>query len=238
MNSIKKDLEKIIKNQNTIMSDVIDIKGRVCKLENRENSKLMDEKFGLEAIFKEKNLLQQKINCIDESIKLLNEKLDDMKMEKEIENKDSTKPCTKIVKPKQCRYDRKGFCNKRERCLFFHTQRVCEDYVVIGVCSQENCEQRHPQNCHSFLQSQCKWGKRCKYLHKEQIIEKIIKSQANEKESNKDAIKVVETEEEDPLSNCNECTNEDKCIGCIMQRVYNDSFEKDEDMAKETVEDI
>ena len=182
-----------------------------------------DEKVSLEAIYREKDLLQQKINCIDESIKL------------------------------------KGFCNKRERCLFFHTQRVCEDYVVIGVCSQENCEQRHPQNCHSFLQSQCKWGKRCKYMHKEQIIEKIIKSRGNKKENHKDAIEVVETEEEDPLSNCNECTNEDKCIGCIMQRVYNDSFEclddsdtesiesimkkakafeKDEDMAKETVEDI
>ena len=148
----------------------------------------------------------------------------------------------------------KDFAIKEKGVFFFHTQRVCEDYVVIGVCSQENCEQRHPENCHSFLQSQCKWGKRCKYLHKEQIIEKIIKSQATEKENHKDTIKGAETEEEDPISNCNECTNEDKCIGCIMRHVNNDSFEclddtesiesimkkakafeKDEDMARETV---
>ena len=45
MNSIKKDLEKIIKNQNTIIS--VDIKGKVCKLENREKYKLMDEKVSL-----------------------------------------------------------------------------------------------------------------------------------------------------------------------------------------------
>ena len=214
---IKKDLETIIKNQNTIISEVNDVKTRVFNLENKDNNKITDENHLIEAIVKEKNLLQEKIDFIDESIKNINETLLKMKIENENENDDKIKH---RKKSKQCRYDRKGFCKRRESCHFVHSDEICEDYVVVGVCSKDDCRQRHPEYCYSFLQSHCKWGQSCRYLHKEQMKEMIINSENVANENAEDTIIIVEAEESPPK--CNNCTDKDKCVSCIIQHVLTD----------------
>ena len=87
-------------------------------------------------------------------------------------------------------------------------------YVYDGFCSDSKCFKRHPYICHSFTQSDCRWGPNCRYLHKEKIKEIIInveqrkkaendikESQANE--SNEDVEHCL-TDKDDANSECSD----------------------------------
>ena len=49
-----------------------------------------------------------------------------------------------------------------------------KQFVVIGECRNWGCRWIHPENCHAFLESKCRWGKKCKYLHEEEMIQIIV----------------------------------------------------------------
>ena len=220
--NIQKDTKAIIENQKIITNEVIEIKRRVITLENKEG--LISE--FIENVQEQMGLLQEKIDSIEASINIL-DKLIDMNTKKENESKEIIETSDNKEKAKQCKFDRKGFCYHRERCAYYHASEICDKFVVIGVCSDLKCRKRHPHRCHSFIQSECRWGTDCRYLHREQMIEIIIKNdKANEYEGDKDDSEVNEnvndTDNDDPQTQkienneCKECTYEDKCVPCIM----------------------
>ena len=222
--SLKQDIKAIIDNQKIIMNEVIEIKRRVIKIENKEDS---ISEF-IENVQEQKDLLQEKIDSIEVSINII-DKLIEMKAKTENKSKDTSEASDKNEEIKQCKFDRKGFCYNRERCAYYHASKICDTFVVVGVCSDLRCRKRHPKRCHSFIQSECRWSQDCKYLHREQMIEMIMKSErANEYEGDKDEDdsdvneNADDKENEEPQTHemdnneCKECTYDDKCVPCIM----------------------
>ena len=232
MNSIQKDVKIVIENQQVIINELLDIKRRVRVIENVENTKKNDERMLFQYIQGQKDSLQEKIDTIEIAIKLLDDKLGRMKADKDSEARKTFKPSEKEMKTKQCKYDRKGFCRNREKCAYFHAFESCDDFVVTGICSKSGCDKRHPKTCYNFIQSECRWGQSCRYLHREQMIQIIVKHQEeNEKElDNKERENCEISEEDDTYEvdcidkniDCKECTQEDKYVNCIMKHVLTD----------------
>ena len=145
MKGIKEDLKTIIENQETIITEILDIKRRVNIIEKVKD---FQEDVIIEKIQEQKEILQEKIDTIEMSIKLIDRMLQSENKPKE-ENEES-----ETVKLKQCRYNRRGFCKMKDECPFYHSSEICVDFVVSGVCSETSCLQRHPQTCYSFVQSE------------------------------------------------------------------------------------
>lgn len=122
-------------------------------------------------------------------------KLDEIKKE----TKDVTDAINK--KTKQCKYNRKGYCRVKGSCPFFHSTKICEDIVAIGVCKKNTWFERHPDNCYNITQSECQWGRRCQYLHREQMIQIIKKYESSIEESDTDDEQIVEINNEEITEN-------------------------------------
>ena len=192
----------------------------------------MREKFNTK---KQKALLQIQIDKIEESINLLDKKLEEMRAV----NYDNDQPFTKSSEnnraaARQCKFNRKGFCKMREWCPFYHSEAICENHVVFGVCSKSNCWRRHPHTCHTFELSECKWGKMCRYIHKEQMFDMILKYERRNKAEDDDRETLNESQVTvtvDDVHKCDECTSEDTCVSCIMAKAK--AFELDESVLDE-----
>ena len=239
----KQNLKKVIENQNKIIHEVLEIKRRVIGIENNEN---VDKDFGetiIKRIIEQKDILENRIVTIDATIKLIDDKLNAA----EKERKRKIKSKIDLDKPKQCEFDRTGYCKLKQSCPLVHASEICETFVVIGVCSEEGCQKRHPKNCYNFIQSKCRWGYNCRYLHKEQIIQ-IIKKNEKNKPLEEDNVyveeEVVQNNEIDITNDaikCDKCTAREKCISCIMKHVYadhDDSIPDTEQCLDESIETI
>ena len=183
MDNVKKYLKTVIANQDKIINEVLEIKTRVVIVEQKMNEKV-DYELIIKNIKDQKNDLQEKLMMIEKSIGLLDEKLQSMK--KEVEDTETAKYVDKVNNSKQCEYDRNGFCKMRERCVNLHASEICDDYVVVGVCSKPICVKRHPKLCFNFIQTQCRWGELCKYLHREQMIKIITQYEIERKKVKND----------------------------------------------------
>ena len=47
----------------------------------------------------------------------------------------------------KCRYYDKGFCKYRTKCRYSHPEQTCEDYILYGQCTGQNCPRRHLKQC-------------------------------------------------------------------------------------------
>ena len=72
-----------------------------------------------------------------------------------------------------CTFNKYGFCKYRERCLKVHIDDVCDD----SSCDNNlNCNRRHPKECiYDKKYKRCKFDP-CKYLHRENNIDEILKT--------------------------------------------------------------
>ena len=68
---------------------------------------------------------------------------------------------------KKCRYHNRGYCKFGEKCHFFHSRDICEEFRSNGLCRQKNCFLRHPKNCRYWTRTEegCKRNEECVYLH-------------------------------------------------------------------------
>ena len=125
-----------------------------------------------------------------------------------------------MTKRKHCTYDRRGFCKSRRHCPFFYTSIVCTAFVVFGECRKSRCIKRHPKTCDAFFESQCRWCKKCAYLHRESMVKIIV-------EYEKKAEKVVNELFHDDEETIDTDTNKiDKNLQCrIMETV---EFDKED----------
>ena len=235
MEPFERVIEIVIENQVKIMNEVLDTKRRVINMENNVNTQKSNDETFFENTKKQKALLQIQIDKIEESINLLDIKLEEMRAV----NDDNNQAFTKSRKnnraaAKQCKFDRTGFCKMREWCPFYHSEEVCENHVVFGVCSKLNCWRRHPHTCHTFELSECKWGKMCRYIHKEQMFDMILKYERRNKAEDDDGGTLNESQVTvtvNDIHECDECTAEDTCVSCIMAKAK--AFELDESVIDE-----
>lgn len=69
---------------------------------------------------------------------------------------------------KVCRHYRKGHCKYREKCKFSHQVEECEDWLKSeNSCKNLHCKNRHAVICLFNTINKCRFGKRCRYLHRE-----------------------------------------------------------------------
>ena len=64
-----------------------------------------------------------------------------------------------------CRHHAKGFCKRRDACLFSHTQENCPNHGYNKVCQDVACMLRHPEVCKHFLKARCFFGDKCHLFH-------------------------------------------------------------------------
>ena len=76
-----------------------------------------------------------------------------------------------------CKYEKFGFCMKREECENFHPTERCND----DNCNIVSCKKRHPQPCRFFgTEKGCRFGSSCKFDHQRQMC---LQSEINEMRS-------------------------------------------------------
>ena len=55
-----------------------------------------------------------------------------------------------------CKYYNRGFCKKREFCVYLHkSATICESGRNKTKCENNWCEQRHPRTCKYYLRGTC-----------------------------------------------------------------------------------
>ena len=88
------------------------------------------------------------------------------------------KPVVKIeISAGPCRHHAKGFCKRRDNCLFLHTQENCPNHDGYNkVCQDKACLLRHPELCKHFLKSQCFFGEKCHLSHPPEASPSIVHS--------------------------------------------------------------
>ena len=168
-------------------------------------------------------------------------------------------------KKRRCRYYNKGYCRNKIECEFQHVEKICQSFMLDKKCSDSECNDRHPKSCKYWLRDTkgCFRGTTCKYLHRENERGKLIKGVDNPTKFEKSlkeisrvnvAEKVREVEEHERESVekvdsnvnvnvesdfCESCTDEDKCISCILRNVMNnESFQFSDDGNDESIESI
>ena len=69
------------------------------------------------------------------------------------------------INPGFCRHYSKGFCKRKDACLFSHSQENCQNYGYNKTCEDNKCPDRHPKLCKHFIKARCFFGKNCLFLH-------------------------------------------------------------------------
>ena len=89
--------------------------------------------------------------------------------DKVIDKAEVSDECVETKKiSKKCRYNNRGFCKRQSECIFFHSEKICENFASNGKCLEpETCLQRHPKDCKYWMGDArgCLRGDECKYLH-------------------------------------------------------------------------
>ena len=87
---------------------------------------------------------------------------------------------TTEVKKRQvkCKYYNKGYCKKKNECLFYHPTNYC-----IDKCKNSECKFRHRikcryvQYCYHYIKNQCE------YIHEStEVLDVPMTTDENEKE--------------------------------------------------------
>ena len=79
---------------------------------------------------------------------------------------------TSPVKPKKCKFENTGTCNRKESCKFLHPASICQGFSRFGSCPKEGkCEDRHPRSiCHAWRNARhCPEGNACRDRHPQVI---------------------------------------------------------------------
>ena len=93
----------------------------------------------------------------------------------------------KHEKQKRCRHNNLGFCKMGTNCVYYHTDKVCEQHLTNGKCPEPKlCSFRHPKECKFWLGDirGCFRGEECKYLHKMENKGKKVKDNEQKRHDN------------------------------------------------------
>ena len=92
-------------------------------------------------------------------------------------NKNSSKLNTK------CKFSDKGFCKKRQDCLYQHPQLICQKFLETDKCDHsKTCPFRHPKKC-KFGYKCFRRRSHCQYLHSDD--EERQETETNDEKLNK-----------------------------------------------------
>ena len=73
-----------------------------------------------------------------------------------------------------CQFNKFGYCKYKEGCMKLHIDENCDN-----SCDNLNCVRRHPKECKYYRKyKRCKFDP-CRYLHKENNIDEILKAKEN-----------------------------------------------------------
>ena len=55
-------------------------------------------------------------------------------------------------KQHRCRHNNSGYCKMEADCLHFHSEKICEQFLMNGKCEEsKQCIHRHPKECKFWL---------------------------------------------------------------------------------------
>ena len=109
-------------------------------------------------------------------------------------NSDKSETCDSQREMKRkCRFFNRGYCKYNDKCKYYHSPVICEEYLEHGICMEDRCIKRHPKHCRYWANTPegCRYEK-CHYLH----LNSEKYTEDNEHESL------------DDTENCGECTIE------------------------------
>ena len=134
-----------------------------------ENKKAIENEKGMQEVFNDKN---RKISELELALATTKSLLD---YAKEISNgKEVAKEAVEKVKeasppkPKKCKFENTGACNRKDSCKFVHPVAVCQGFSRFGSCPKEGkCEDRHPRSvCINWRNTRyCVEGDACRNRH-------------------------------------------------------------------------
>ena len=65
----------------------------------------------------------------------------------------------------KCKFSDKGFCKKRQDCLYPHPRLICQKFFETDKCEySKTCPFRHPKKCKFGYKCFRRWS-HCQYLH-------------------------------------------------------------------------
>jgi hypothetical protein len=84
-----------------------------------------------------------------------------------------------VTSKKKCRHNNSGYCKMKAECVYYHSDKICDQYLTNGKCTESRlCLDRHPKECKFWLEDPrgCHRGEICKYLHKSGSNDKNMKN--------------------------------------------------------------
>ena len=96
---------------------------------------------------------------------------------------------TNGIKQQKCRHNNAGYCKMEAQCAYFHNDKICDQYLTDGKCSQPRlCPDRHPKECKFWLGDPrgCLRGQICRYLHLDENKGKKIRVKASNSDIQKE----------------------------------------------------
>ena len=94
------------------------------------------------------------------------------------------------VQRQTCKYWNKGFCKRKENCLYEHIQEDCETHKRFEDCNNKECKKRHRKTCRDWLREGCRRKGDCAYLH--QYTKRTVGKRVNQNTPNDEQSYVTE----------------------------------------------
>ena len=147
----------------------------------------------------------------------------------------------------RCRYYNRGYCKKGSDCSFFHPNKICQEHLSTGACSQwRECRGRHPYECRDWLEGNCWRNDCCDYLHKNENYQSDVEEDGTSQNlelSNGDQELTEENDNEGTTLQDNEITvelveNDDESISAEEIIKMYENVEMDLDVEDISVDDI
>ena len=58
-----------------------------------------------------------------------------------------------VTSKKKCRHNNSGYCKMKAECVYYHSDKICDQYLANGKCTESRlCLDRHPKECKFWLE--------------------------------------------------------------------------------------
>ena len=169
--SLEEEVKTLQKHMGAIIATVKDLKNSVAALQKKESPKLDAE---IKDIIETQKVVDGVIGANSEAIRRIEREIkiiENSRSEHELVNDATGKLDNDTIskeskKTKRCRYYNRGYCKYKDKCRFIHPKSICQEYLRVEKCENQNCSQRHPKRC-KWEESKggCKRNLACDYFH-------------------------------------------------------------------------
>ena len=196
MKTLKEKIRELADNQNHIVEAIKHLKEQFKTIIEKNND---EETKNVKNIIESQTMIDELVVKNSDDIALMKKVKDDNAVaikhleskihdiEKEIDERMKKVDKSSETGEITCKYYNRGFCKKREFCVYLHkSATICESRRNGTKCENNRCEQRHPRTCKHYLRSACWRDESCAYLHLKIQSERVYENVGNVNHENVD----------------------------------------------------